>query len=69
MEFISNTKGHQKLVYEGSVYLKQKYLANRVVLYECEKRRNKSKSEVLSEEVLERTNEHTHASSIAPPKP
>ena len=74
MELITSTKGGSKLVYEGFVYLKQKTLANGVVSYECEMRRNgkqcKAKSKVKGGEVIRKTNEHTHthASSIGDPE-
>ena len=72
MEFITSTKGGSKLVYEGFVYVKQKNLANGVVSYECEMRRNdkqcKAKLKVKGEEVIGKTNEHTHAVSIGRPE-
>lgn len=65
MEFLTSTKGGRKLVHEGFVYVKQKILANGVVSYECEMRRNekqcKAKVKVLGDEVIANLNEHTHA--------
>ena len=42
MEYIKSERGKDKLVYEGYTYVKQKDLANGVVSFECEGRRNEA---------------------------
>ena len=69
MEFIQSERGAPKILFEGHVYVKQKALANGKVSYECEKRRAKgqdqgqckAKIQVLGDQVVGQTNEHTHA--------
>ena len=40
MDKLKSTKGKTKIVHEGYIYVKQKNLANGVILYECELRKN-----------------------------
>ena len=69
MEFIQSERGAPKILFEGHVYVKQKVLANGKISYECEKRRAegqdqgqcKAKIQVLGNQVVGQTNEHTHA--------
>ena len=67
MEYIKSVRGGDKLVYEGHIYVKQKDLANGVVSFECEERRNKSACKVKvkvdsrKRTVVGRINDHTHA--------
>ena len=71
MEFVKSETGGEKLVYEGYLYVKQKNLANNVVSYECDKRRNKgnckAKVKVDSQRniVVGRMHEHTHGPDAA----
>ena len=64
MEFVKSDKGKDKVIFEGYVYVKQKNLANDVVLFECEKRRNKAeckaKIKIRGEVLVGRFNEHFH---------
>ena len=39
MEKVNSTRGKQKIMYNGYVYIKQKNFADGVIGYECEKRR------------------------------
>ena len=62
-EFFKTTKGANKLLHEGFLYVKQKTLANGWTAFECERRRNwktcKGKVKVLGDEVVVLSN-HTH---------
>ena len=64
MEFVKSDKGKDKVIFEGYVYVKQKHLANDVVSFECEKRRNKAeckaKIKIRGEVLVGRFNEHSH---------
>jgi len=64
MEFVKSDKGKEKVIFEGYVYVKQKNLANGVVSFECERRRNKAeckaKIKIRGEELVGRLNEHAH---------
>ena len=68
MEFFTSARGGQKIFFEGYIYTKQKNLANDVVSYECEKRRQngerqgecRAKIRVKGQEVVGLTNEHSH---------
>ena len=64
MEFLKSNRGAVKIVFEGYIYLQQKKLANGVVSFECEKRRNngecKAKIKVRGEDLVGRFNDHSH---------
>ena len=64
MEFVKSDKGKDKVIFEGYVYVKQKNLANDVVSFECEKRRNKAeckaKIKIRGEVLVGWFNEHSH---------
>ena len=71
MEFIKSSRGKDRLVLDGYLYVKQKDLANGVVSFECEERRNKAsckakvKVHMQQSEVVGRLHSHTHAPSQA----
>lgn len=68
MEFFTSARGGQKISLDGYIYTKQKNLANNVVSYECEKRRQnggrqgecRAKIKVRGQELIGRTNDHSH---------
>lgn len=64
MEFQKSERWNEKLSFEGFVCVKQKQLANGVVSFECEKRRNKTeckaKLKIRGQELVGRLNEHSH---------
>lgn len=66
MEFITSNKGKTKVLCDGYIYVKQKNLANGVILYECDRRRSqatcKAKIKILNNEIIDKLNQHTHAS-------
>ena len=67
MEFIKSDRGKDRLVYDGYVYVKQKYLTTGVVSFECEERRNRAtckakvKVHIQQNEIVDRLHDHTHA--------
>ena len=69
MDNLKSTKSKTKIVHEGYIYVKQKNLANGVISYECELRKNgkhnsgqcKAKTKVLCWDIVGYVNEHTHA--------
>ena len=71
MEFIRSSKGKERLVLDGYLYVKQKDLVNGAVSFECEERRNKAtckakvKVHIERNEVVGRLHTHTHAPSKA----
>ena len=71
MDFIRSSRGKDRLVHDGYIYVKQKDLANGVVSFECEERRNKAvckaklKVHIERNEVVGRLHNHTHAPSKA----
>ncbi|XP_071747499.1 uncharacterized protein [Lepeophtheirus salmonis] len=69
MELINSSRGGQKLIFEGFIYVKQKNLANEIISYECQMRRNfrecKAKIHISgNNHIVRRINEHTHAPDI-----
>ena len=62
-EFFKTTKGANKLIHEGYLYVKHKTLANGWTAFECERRRNwktcKGRVKVLGNDVVLVSN-HTH---------
>ena len=64
MEWVESKRGKRKLSYEGYLYTQQKLLADGVISYECERRRNQScraRVKVLDGEIVGRVHDHTHA--------
>ena len=65
MEFVQRSRGVFKLKCDGYLCVKPKKLANAVVSYECELRRNdqqcKTKLKVARNDLVDRMNKHTHA--------
>ena len=76
MDNLKSTKGQTKIVHEGYIYVKQKNLANGVILYECELRKNgkhnsgqcKGKIKLLCGNIVGYVNEHTHAPVVGRPE-
>ena len=65
MEFITSTKGSQKLCYNGYIYIKNKLLTNGNTYWECAERRsgNGCKAKMRldpTNEIINAANEHTH---------
>lgn len=64
MEFMKSSRGSEKILLDGYVYVKVKDLVGGVVCYECEKRRYsrqcKARLKVKGNEVIGFVNEHTH---------
>lgn len=65
MQFVKSRKGKEKVIFEDYVYVKQKNLANGVVSFECEKRRNKleckAKIKLRKGMLVGRLNSHSHS--------
>jgi len=72
MATVTSTRGKNKFIHNGYIYVKQKNLAKGVVSYECELRKRgknnsgqcKAKLKVLNGAVIDSVNEHTHAPVI-----
>ena len=63
MDSVTSTRGKNKLIDDGYVYVKQNYLANGVVSYEGKHSSGqcKAKVKVLNGAIIANTTEHTHA--------
>ena len=64
MEWVGSKRGKRKLSYEEYLYTQQKFLADGVISYEWERRRNHScraRVKVLDGEIVGRVHDHTHA--------
>ena len=64
MEFTTITRGKPKLLIEGNCYVKKKELANKVQLYECDKRRKgfcSAPVKIQDNKVVRALNNHSHA--------
>ena len=76
MDNLKSTKGKTKIVHEGYIYVKQKNLANGLISYECELRKNgkqnsrqcKAKIKVLCGDIVGYVNEHIHAPVVGRPE-
>ena len=61
MEFITNQKGGQSLLWDGCRFTLNRKLDNRTCYWRCHKRSCAARITTLGTDILQQTNGHTHA--------